>query len=150
MRRFALLLFAFCFAWHATATERFTSSSWRRMKVYDMAALKTLDPLPMRRFVGVRFDYRHERIRHWKPNWYQGSIWCYRREAQDQFDYIQVIVSKADLEAFKALPSDIRSRADFVVYGQVLKDVDANFTFLRLVGTKVKRERGGGVVSVSW
>jgi hypothetical protein len=150
VRRLALLIAICAFASNAFATERFTPAQWRRVKVYDMEALKTLDPLPLRQYVGVRFQYRQPRIEHWKPNWYECSIWCYRREAKDQFDYIPVIVSKADLAAFQALPSDLRQRGNFLAYGQVLKDVDANFTFLRLVGTRVKRERGGRVIAVSW
>jgi len=129
--------------------NRFAAGAWRRVKTYDMQALQRVDPLPLRQVVGVRFNYRHERISHWKPNWYQSSIWRYRREAQDEFDYIQVLVAKADLEAFKAIPSQVQAGREFVVYGQVLKDFDANFVFLRLIGTKVKRERGGRV-TVTW
>lgn len=132
---------------NGAAAERFDAATWRRVKTYDMRKLKQLEPLPIRQFVGVRFNYRHERIRHWKPNWYQGSIWCYRREAQDEFDYIQVLVSKAELESFKAISSDFRAGRNYLVYGQVLKDTDADFTFLRLIGTKVKRERRRVVVN---
>lgn len=149
-----ILAFAFVvllgIASRANAAERFTRAQWRRVKVYDMEGLKALDPLPLRQYVGIRFQYRQARIEHWKPNWYHGSIGAYRRAAQDDFDYIPVIVSTADLAAFTSLPSDLRNRGSFLAYGEVLKDVDANYTFLRLVGTKVKREGGGRIVTVTW
>ena len=129
--------------------NRFDAATWRRVKTYDMQELQKLDPLPLRQVVGVRFNYRHDRIRHWKPNWYQGSIWRYRREARDEFDYIQVLVAKADLESFKAIASDFNAGREYLVYGQVLKDADANFVFLRLIGTKVKRG-ARGAVTVTW
>jgi hypothetical protein len=135
---------------NARAAERVDAKTWRAVKVYDMAALKQLDPLPMRKIVGVRFNYRHRTIRHLKPTWYQGSIWRYARGvAQEDFDYVQVMVSAADLEAFKALPSDIQGERTFLVYGQVLKDYEAGFTFLRLLGRKVKRDARGNAL-VRW
>lgn len=143
---FALLL---CLASQVFAAERFTAAAWRRVKVYDMDALKTLDPAPLRQFVGVRFQYRNRGIEHWKPNWFESSIWNHRRAAADQFDYIPVLVSQADLAAFETLPSNPDASGTRVVYGQILKDYDANFTFLRLIGTRVIRERGSRVV-VSW
>ena len=103
----------------------------------------------MRQIVGVRFNYRHPTIRHLKPNWFQGSIWRYSRGETDDFDYIQVMVSKADVEAFRAVPTEFRAGGDFVVYGQILKDHETNFTFLRLLGTKVQRGRAGEV-TISW
>lgn len=129
--------------------QSFNAATWRRVKTYDMQALQQLDPLPLRQIVGVRFNYRQERIRHWKPNWYQGSIWRYRRETRDEFDYIQVVVAKADLESFKAISSDFRAGREYLVYGEVLKDMDANFIFLRLLGTSVKRDARGDV-TVGW
>jgi len=146
--RLALLL-ALVFGSSAAAAERVDAKVWRRVKTYDMRALQKLEPLPLRQIVGVRFNYRNPEVRHLKPNWFQGSIWSYSRGEKDDFDYIQVMVSKADVGAFKALPTDFRAGANFVVYGQILKDQEANFTFLRLLGTKVKRGKGGRV-TVSW
>src|SRR4051812_40131189 len=132
-----------------TSGNRFDAKTWRRVKTYDMQALKALEPLPMRQIVGVRFNYRYKRIEHWRPKWYYSSIWNYRRAAQDEFDYIPVYVSEADLQAFTALPSEFRAGRELLVYGQVLKDADADFIFLRLIGTKVKRGARGSV-TVSW
>lgn len=132
-----------------TTGNRFDAKTWRRVKIYDMPQLKALEPLPLRQIVGVRFNYRQPRIEHWKPNWYRGSIWRYQRKAQDEFDYIPAVVTKADLDSFKALATDFHAGREYVVYGQVLKDVDANYTFLRLIGTHVKRGSRGSV-TVTW
>ncbi|MFN2508276.1 MAG: hypothetical protein ABR589_05840 [Chthoniobacterales bacterium] len=134
----------------AFSAERFPAATWRRVKTYDMSELQKMEPLPMRKIVGVRFNYRHAEIRHLKPNWYQGSIWRYRREgARDKFDHIQVMVAKNDLEPFRAISDDFQAGRQYVVYGQVLEDPDAKFIFLRLLGTKVKRDSKGRV-TVSW
>ena len=133
----------------AAAAQRLDAKTWRQVKTYDMRALQKLEPLPMRQIVGVKFNYRHPAIRHLKPNWFQGSIWRYSRGEKDDFDYIQVMVAKADVAAFRALPTEFRAGGDFVVYGQILKDQEANFTFLRLLGTKVQRGKAGAV-TISW
>ncbi|HEV3408960.1 MAG TPA: hypothetical protein VG095_01600 [Chthoniobacterales bacterium] len=123
---------------------------WRRVKVYDMAALKAIEHFPIGQFVGLRFHYRHRTIRHLKPNWYQGSLWSLRRQGdRADFDYVQVMVAAADLESFRALPTEVQGTRTFRVYGQVLRDYDAGFTFVRLIGTKVRRDRRGGAV-VRW
>jgi len=145
---YILIAIALAAAPPAGAAERLDAKTWRRVKTYDMRALQKLDPLPLRQIVGVRFNYRHATIRHLKPNWFQGSIWYYSRGEKDDFDYVQVMVAKADVEAFRALPTDFRAGNNFVVYGQILKDEEADFTFLRLLGTKVTR--GGDRVTVSW
>ena len=144
-----LLLLVLVSASSAEAAERISAKAWGKVGTYDMRALQQLEPLPMRQIVGVRFNYRHSTIRHLKPNWFQSSIWRYTRGEKDDFDYIQVMVAKADLEAFRALPTDFRAGSNFVVYGQILKDQEAGFTFLRLLGTKVQRGKRG-VVTVSW
>ena len=143
------LFFALLSGSIAAAAEPINARTWRRVKTYDMRALQQLEPLPMRQIVGVRFNYRHETIRHLKPNWFQGSIWRYSRGETDDFDYIQVMVSKDDVEAFRAFPTDFRTGKTFVVYGQILKDQEAGFTFLRLLGTKVRRGKAGRV-TVGW
>ena len=129
---------------------RIPAKTWRRVKVYDMAGLKKLDPLPRGKIVGVRFNYRHATIRHLKPNWYQGSIWVFRRgAAQADFDYVAVMVSTADLASFRAIPAQVQSQKSYVAYGEVQKDLEMSFTFLRLLGTKVKRDARGNAI-VSW
>ena len=142
-----LSLLAVC---SASAAERVDAKTWRRVKTYDMPTLQKMEPLPMRMIVGVQFNYRHATVRHLKPNWFQGSIWHVDRAAgREDFDHIPVMVAKADVPSFESLPTESQAGRSFVVYGQVLKDEDANFIFLRLLGTKVKRDRRGNA-TVSW
>ncbi len=133
----------------AQAAERFERKSWRRVKTYDMAALQKIDPLPMRQIVGVRFGYRSTDIRHLKPNWFYSSIWSVARDGNKaEISHIPVMVAKADLEAFRRLPTSADAAGKFVVYGQVLRDSEAGFLFLRLIGTKLTQERR--TVRVGW
>ena len=145
----SLLLILFALS-TAQAVERVDAKRWRGVKTYSMAELKQLDPLPMRKIVGLRFAYRHRTVRHLKPSWYQGSLWVSRHDnVKADYDYVQVMVAKNDLAAFKALPSDPGSEERHLVYGQVLRDSESGFTFLRLLGTKVERDGSGNVV-VDW
>ena len=115
-----------------------------------MSALEKIDPLPLRHVVGVRFNYRHAQARHLKPNWFYSSIWSITRSGdRADFSHIPVMVAKADLDSFKALPSNPASAGKYVVYGQVLRDTEAGFLFLRLIGTKIKHEKRGRV-AISW
>lgn len=130
------------------AAERYEAKSWGRVKTYDMATLEKIDPLPLRQIVGVRFGYRDANIQHLKPNWFYSSIWNVSRSSDKaDFSHIPVMVAKADLEAFKALPANAESAGKYVVYGQVLRDSEAGFLFLRLIGTKVTREKRRVVVA---
>ena len=134
----------------SSAVERYEAKSWRRVKTYDMAALQKVDPLPLRQIVAVRFNYRHNDVRHLKPNWFYSSIWNIDRTGnRADFTHIPVMVAMADLPAFRALPTTPESAGNFVVYGQVLKDTEAGFLFLRLMGTKVKNEKRGRV-AITW
>jgi hypothetical protein len=140
--RLALLLTT-ALALSSRAAEPAKSSA-SSIPVYDMPALQKLDALPMRKIVGVHFNYRHKDIQHLKPNWYYGTIWHIQQgSGKDRLDHVSVMVSKADLAAFKALPTDFRSGADYVVYGQILKDTQSALLFLRLVGTKMKKDSTG-------
>ena len=134
----------------AAAAERYDAKTWRRVKTHEMAALAKIDPLPLRQVVGVRLNYRHPNTSHLKPNWFYSSIWSMTRDGnRADFSHIPVMVAKADLERFKALPSNPESAGKYVVYGQVLQDSEAGFLFLRLIGTKVKHEKRGRV-AISW
>jgi hypothetical protein len=133
-----------------SGAERIDAKTWQRVKTYDMPTLKKMEPLPMRMIVGVRFDYRNANIMHLKPNWFHGSIWHESRSGgRADVDNIPVMVAKADVPAFRALPTTFEADRKFVVYGQVLNDADANYIFLRLLGTKVQRDRRGNA-TISW
>ena len=148
--RFLLLLTLFLAVSSAHAVERYDAKTWRRVKTHDMAALEKIDPLPLRQVVGVRFNYRHPQTMHLKPNWFYSSIWSVTRSGdRADFSHIPVMVAKADLETFKALPTNPEAAGKYLVYGQVLQDSEAGFLFLRLIGTKVKHEKRGRV-AISW
>jgi hypothetical protein len=133
-----------------SAAERIDAKTWRRVKTYDMPTLKQMEPLPMRMVVGVRFDYRNAKMMHLKPNWFHSSIWHMSRSGnRADLDHIPVMVAKADVPAFQALPTAFEAGRNFVVYGQVLHDADANYIFLRLLGTKAKRDARGNA-TISW
>ena len=147
--RLALVLIFLTFS-GASGAERISARAWRRVKTMDMAELKQMEPLPMRMIVGVRFDYRRSTIRHLKPNWFQGSIWRINRVGdRADFDHIPVMVAKEDVPSFERISTEFQAGRNYVVYGQILKDEDANYIFLRLFGTKVKRDRRGNA-TVTW
>ncbi|HEX8280048.1 MAG TPA: hypothetical protein VF551_01615 [Chthoniobacterales bacterium] len=145
-----ILLLAFASTSAAVAAERVDARTWRRVKTYDMQTLQKVDPLPRGRIVGVRFNYRHRAIQHLKPNWYYGSIWSFRAQnGRANFDHIPIMVAANAVENFRAITSDSRAGRKYTVYGQILKDSEAHFLFLRLLGTKVRRDARGNAI-VSW
>ena len=132
------------------AADRIPAQAWRHVKTYDMQSLQKVDPLPMRQVVGVQFNFRARNITHLKPNWHYSSIWSRTRTgAKERVDNIPVMVASAALPAFQAISSDPASATKYLVYGQVLQDSDSRFLFLRLLGTKVKRNARGDAI-VSW
>lgn len=130
--------------------DQFDRNTWRRVKVYDMPQLEKLDPPPLGRIVGIKFNYRHEHIEQPHAHWYLGSIWRVIRDPhKTDFMHINVMVREADLAAFEAITTDFHSAKTRVVYGEPMYYRESTFLFLRLIGTKVKRGRNGRV-SVSW
>lgn len=134
----------------ALRAERFDAASWAKVQSYDVSALEKLDRIPVGQVIGIKFNYRHKRIRHLKPNWYQGSLWGHTPEGKKRFTFVQVMVPKAALPAFEAISTDFNSGGEFVAYGQVMRDTEADkFRFVRLFGTKVARDSAGNA-TVSW
>lgn len=60
-----------------------------------------------------------------------------------------VMIEKKDLPSFKSLPTDFKSPTEIVVYGQVQRDTEANFLFLRLLGRNVTLDPFGNA-TVDW
>jgi len=146
----SLVLLLTAFVSDAADLAQLDRATWRQVKVYQLRELESLDPPPVGKVVGVKFDYRHERIRQLKPNWYQGSLWQVDwGQGQARFRHVTVLVAADALSAFQALPAEVRSRKPSIAYGQVLLDADAGFPFLRLLGTKVRQEKAGSV-RLSW
>lgn len=130
--------------------ERFDAATWAKVQTYKVSALQGLDRFPIGQVIRIEFDCRHQRIRHPKPNWYQGSLWSRAPGGNTEPSFVQVMVPKAALPAFKAISTDFRGGGKYVAYGQVLQDLEANkFRFVRLFGTKVARDAAGNV-TVTW
>lgn len=129
--------------------ETFDANAWRSMRTYEVVALTKIVDLQIGKIVGVRCEFRSESLRHIKPNWYEAALWQHNSEARTGFSYIRVFVAKKDLSAFESMPSDFKSTASLIVYGQVQKDVDANYVFVRLIGRKVTLDSARNA-TVSW
>jgi hypothetical protein len=143
------LIVGFAGAMNAFCGQQFDAAAWRTVQTYDVAALKKIESSLVGKVVGVRLNYRADRISHQKPNWYEGSVWQYRPGEKDKFAFLRVIVAKKDLAAFKSIPTDFKSAAEMIVYGEVGRETDANFLFVRLLGRKVTLDASGNA-TVDW
>jgi len=130
--------------------ERFDAATWAGVKTYEVQELPKPDQLPVGQLVTLKFNYRHDKIRHLKPNWYQGSLWSNAPAGKKKFSFVQVQVPQSALAAFKALPSNFDSVESHVAYGKVVRDTEAKgFRFVVLFGTKMEKD-GAGNVTISW
>jgi hypothetical protein len=146
---FLTVVLSFTAAINAFCGQQFDAAAWRGVQVYDIPALQKIESAMAEKVVGVRINYRADRISHPKPNWYEGSIWRYRPGDKDKFPFLRVMVAKKDLPAFKSIPTNFQSPGEVVVYGVVGRDNDAHFLFLRLLGRKVTVDASGNA-TVDW
>lgn len=149
MKTFLVLSLVFAGAINAFSAHTFNAATWRTLETYDVQTLKQKQASMIGKLVAVRFNYRHKKIRHMKPNWYQGSIWHYASGPKKSFSFVQVMVSKAALPAFKAIPTNFGSQTPTIAYGQVLQDTESSMIFIKLLGTKVIVDDAGNAV-VDW
>jgi hypothetical protein len=139
-----------CAALIEVRAERFDAAAWAKVKTYDVVEIENLDRLLPGEIVGVRFHYRHRRISHRKPNWYQGSLWTYNAGEKKKLSSVPVMVAKESLPAFEAIATAFKSGNSYLAYGVVLQDSERlHFRFLRLIGTKVERDTAGNA-TVGW
>ena len=130
------------------ATVRYDAKIWHAVQTYDLGALsKNLDA-HMRELVAVKCNFRGKDLHHMKPNWYESSIWQNIPGERGKFAHVSVMVAKPDLAAFKSIATD-SSGAEITLYGRVERDVQANFTFLRLVGRNATTDSAGNA-TVTW
>jgi hypothetical protein len=122
--------------------------NWSNVQTYDVATLNQNLESKVGNVVGVRFNFRGKDLHHLKPNWYQSSIWQPNPEGKGFVD-VKVMVAKKDLPAFKSLPTDAQSAQVITAYGQVLRDSDANFLFVRLIGRNASPDQSGNA-TISW
>jgi hypothetical protein len=143
------VILSFFGAMSAFCGQQFEAAAWRGVQTYDVADLKKIESSLVGKVVGVRINYRGDRLSRQKPNWSEGSIWRYRPGEKDKFAFLRVIVAKKDLPAFKSIPTDFKSPAEIVVYGEVGRETEANFLFIRLLGRKVTLDASGHA-TVDW
>jgi hypothetical protein len=146
---FFVAILSFAGAMSAFCGQQFDAAAWRGVQTYDVAALKKIESSLVGKVVGIRFNYRGDRISNQKPNWSEGSVWQYRPGEKDKFAFLRVMVAKKDLPAFKSIPSDFKAAAELVVYGVVGRETDANFLFVRLLGRKATMDAAGNA-TVDW
>jgi hypothetical protein len=133
----------------ALCGQQFDAAAWRGVQIHDLPALQKIESSLAGKIVGVRINYRGDRISHPKPNWYEGSIWRYRPGEKDKFAFLRVMVAKKDLPSFKSIPADFKSPTEIVLYGQVSRDMEANFLFIKLLGRNVTLDPSGNA-TVDW
>ena len=132
----------------AFAGMRFDAKTWHNVQAFDVRTLsKNLDA-HVGQLVEVRFSFRGKDIRHLKPNWFESSIWQPDPQGRKGFSDVRIMVAKQDLKAFKSLPTSAAG-GEISVYGKVLRDSDANFLFVRLLGRSLTTDTAGNV-TVSW
>jgi hypothetical protein len=134
---------------NAFAAHTFNATTWQNLQTYDVRNLKEKQASLIGKLVSVRFNYRHKKIRHLKPNWYQGSLWQYETGPKKSFSFVQVMVAKDAVPAFKAIPTNFQAQTAKIAYGQVLRDTETGMIFVKLLGTKVIVDDVGNVV-VDW
>lgn len=143
------VILSFAGAVSAFCGQQFDAAAWRGVQTYDLPALQKIEGSRIGQVVGVRINYRGDRIRHLKPTWSEGSIWRYRPADKNKFPFLRVMVEKKDLPSFQSITTDFQSPAEIVVYGKVERDNHANFLFIRLFGRKVTLDPAGNA-TVDW
>src|ERR1700716_1499503 len=147
-----ILLLSLVLSWSAATTaltaDTITVKNWNGIQTYDVADLKKNMESQLRKVVGVRFTFRGKDIHHMKPNWYESSVWQASPGGKGFVD-LRVMVAKKDLPAFKAITTSASSTEALTAYGEVLRDTDAHFMFVRLLGTHANPNPDGSA-SVSW
>ena len=149
MKTILTVILSFTIALSAFAGQRFDAATWHGVQTYDIPALQKIEGTMIGQIVGVRINYRTDRISHRKPNWCESSIWHSAPAEKTKFAYLRVYVEKKDLPAYKLIPTDFRSAQEIVVYGQVSRDTEANFLYIRLLGRNVTLDPAGNA-TVGW
>ena len=149
MKTILTVILSFTAALNAFPGQRFDAAAWRGVQTYDIPALQKIEGTMIGQVVGVQINYRSDRINHRKPNWYESSIWHSTPAEKSKFAFLRVYVAKKDLPAFKSIPSDFRSVQEIVVYGQISRDSEANFVYIRLLGRTVTLDPAGNA-TVDW
>lgn len=149
MTKFSLALMTLIVAATASAGTRFEAKTWQAVQEFDPAALEKSLGSHGGQLIAVKFNFRGKDVHHLKPNWYEGSIWGPNPQKSGKFVNVRVMVAKKDVPAFKSIATDSTSAAPLIAYGKVARDADANFFFVRLIGTKATIDPAGNA-TVDW
>ena len=149
MKNIFAFILSFFVAFTALAGPRFDAKTWQGVQEFDLPALSKDLGTHVRQLVSVRFHFRGKDIHHLKPNWYESSIWSPDPAKSGKFVNVRVMVSKKDLPAFKSITTDSTSTAPLVGYGKALRDSEANFLFVQLMGLKATLDSAGNA-TVDW
>lgn len=132
----------------AFSQVKYDAKVWRNLQTYDVRTLSKEMSGHVRQLIGLKCNFRGKDIHHLKSNWYQGSLWQPDPENKGKFSDVRVMVTNKDLNAFKSLPTD-SSAGEITLYGRVEQDVEANFFFVRLVGSNATVD-SSGKATVTW
>ena len=149
MKTTLLVLLTFLGTMSAFCAQQFDAAKWREVQTYDIPALQKIQGTQIGKIVGVRINNRSKRISGRKPNWFESSVWVRSPGEKQKFSFLRVMVAKKDLPSFKAIPTDFQSPGEIVVYGQVQREPDANFLFIRLLGRNATMDAAGNA-TVDW
>jgi hypothetical protein len=133
----------------AFSGQRFDAAAWRGVQTYDVPALLQQQGSRLGKIVGVRFNYRSEKLRHLQPSWYEASLWQRDPKAKKGFSALRVMVVKKDITTFQTITSDLQSAGEVTVYGRIEREPESNFVYLRVIGRKAEIDRAGNA-TVIW
>lgn len=148
-KNFVVVLLALVGTANLFAAPRFDAKAWRTLRSYDVRALSQNLDSHFGELVEIHFDFRGKDIHHRKPTWYESWIWQADPQTQKHFANVRVMVAKQDLKAFKSFPTSTDPAGEITVYGKVLRDSEAGYVFVRLLGRNTVVDSAGNV-TVSW
>jgi hypothetical protein len=123
--------------------------TWAKVQTYDVRTLAPQMDGHLHELVAVKFNFRGKDIHHLKPNWYESSVWQPDPKGRKGFTDVRVMIAQKDLNAFKSITADSTSGEELTVYGKVLRDFDAHFLFVQVIGRKATTD-GKGNTTISW
>jgi hypothetical protein len=133
----------------SAAGTQVDGKTWAKVQTYDVRTLAPQMEGHARELVAVKFNFRGKDIHHLKPNWSESSIWQPDPKGKKGFTDVRVMIAQKDLDAFKSITTDSTSGQEMTVYGRVLRDFDANFMFVQVMGRHVATDAKGNT-TISW
>jgi hypothetical protein len=149
MKKFLIALWVCASAGPLVAEMKLPAKSWRGLQAYDVRTLSEDMGKHMGELVELRFNFRGKDINRLKSSWYESSLWQPNTNGKKGFSDVRVMVNAKDLKNFKSLPTDAGSSEEMTIYGRILRDNEAKFVFVRLIGRKAVTDAQGNA-TISW